>query len=113
VSLPVHQQGQVAELTPDRAPVRQLGQAAQVVPAQAGQVADLVGVARARAHPQRQVPAQVGPDGGHRQPGSGQQPPVAGPAARPGRQRAEEQRGRAGLARRVHQADPLLVPVQG
>jgi len=58
------------------------------------------------------VAAQVGPDGGHREPGRGQQPAVAGPAAGPGRQRAEEQRGRAGLAQGVHQADPLLVPVQ-
>jgi hypothetical protein len=56
--------------------------------------------------------AQVGPDGGHREPGRGQHPAVAGPAAGPGRQRAEEQRGRAGLAQGVHQADPLLVPVQ-
>jgi hypothetical protein len=75
-------------------------------------MADLIGMARARAEPQRQVPAQVGPDGGHREPGGGQQPAVAGPAAGPGRQRAEEQRRRAGLARGVHEADPLLVPVQ-
>jgi hypothetical protein len=58
------------------------------------------------------VAAQVGPDAGHRESGRGQHPAVAGPAAGPGRQRAEEQRGRAGLAQRVHQADPLLVPVQ-
>jgi hypothetical protein len=75
-------------------------------------VADLVGVARARAEPQRQVPAQVGPDGGGGEPGGGQQPAVAGSAAGPGRQRAEKQRGRAGLAYGVHQPDPLLVPVQ-
>jgi hypothetical protein len=58
------------------------------------------------------VAAQVGADAGHREPGRGQDPAVAGPAAGPGRQRAEEQRGRAGLAQGVHQADPLLVPVQ-
>jgi hypothetical protein len=75
-------------------------------------VADLIGVAGAGAEPQRQVTAQVGPDAGHRQPGGGQQPPVPWPSAGPGRQRAEEQGGRAGLAYRVHQADPLLVPVQ-
>jgi hypothetical protein len=75
-------------------------------------VADLLGVAGARAEPQGQVPAQVGADGGHGEPGRGQRPAVAGPAAGPGGQRAGEQRGRAGLADGVHQADPLLVPVQ-
>jgi hypothetical protein len=58
------------------------------------------------------VAAQVGPDGGHREAGGRQQPAVAGLAAGPGRQRAEKQRRRAGLAEGVHQADPLLVPVQ-
>ena len=75
-------------------------------------MADLLGVAGARAEPQRQVPAQVGPDGGGGEPGAGQQPAVTGAAAGPGRQRAEEQGGRAGLAYGVHEADPLLVPVQ-
>jgi hypothetical protein len=75
-------------------------------------VADLLGVAGARAESQRQVPAEVGAHGGHGEPGRGQRPAVAGPAAGPGGQRAEEQRGRAGLADRVDQADPLLVPVQ-
>jgi len=75
-------------------------------------VADLLGVAGARAEPERQVPAEVGADGGHGEPGRGQRPAVAGPAAGPGGQRAEEQRGRAGLAGGVHQPDPLLVPVQ-
>ncbi len=110
--MPVHEQGQVAELAPDRAPVGQFSQRAQVVPAESGQVADLIGVAGARAEPERQVPAEVGADGGHGEPGRGQRPAVASPAAGPSGQRAEEQRGRAGLADGVHQADPLLVPVQ-
>jgi len=75
-------------------------------------VADLIGVAAARAEPQGQVPAQVGAEGGHGQTGRGQRPAVAVPAACPGRQRTKEQRGRAGLAHRVHQADPLLIGVQ-
>jgi len=75
-------------------------------------VTDLLGVTGARAQPQRQVPAEVGANGGHGKPGDGQRPAVAGPAAGPAGQRAEEQRGRAGLANGVHQADPLLVPVQ-
>jgi len=75
-------------------------------------VADLLGVAGAGAEPQRQVAAQVGAAGRQRQPGRRQGPAVAGPAARPGRQRADEQGGRADLADGVHQADPLLVPVQ-
>jgi len=75
-------------------------------------VADLLGVAGAGAEPERQVAAEIGADGGHGQPRGGQRPAVAGPAARPGGQRAEEQRGRAALAGGVHQADPLLVPVQ-
>jgi len=58
------------------------------------------------------VPAEVGADGGHGESGRGQRPAVASPAASPRGQRAEEQRGRAGLADGVHQADPLLVPVQ-
>jgi len=82
------------------------------VPPEPGQVADLLGVAGARAQPQRQVPAQVGPGGGHGQPAAGQHPAVPVPPADPGGQRAEEQRGRAGLADRVHQPDPLLVAVQ-
>ncbi len=73
---------------------------------------DLLGMAGARAEPQRQVPAEVGADGGQGEPGRGQRPAVADPAAGPGGERAEEQRGRAGLADGVHQADPLLVPVQ-
>ena len=76
-------------------------------------MADLLGVAGARAEPQGQVPAEVGADGGHGEPGRGQRPAVTGPAAGPGGQRAEEQGGRASLAGGVHQADPLLVPVQG
>ena len=75
-------------------------------------MADLLGVAGARAEPQRQVPAQVGADGGRAEPGRRQHPAVAGPAAGPGGQRAEEQGGRAALADGVHQADPLLVLVQ-
>jgi hypothetical protein len=75
-------------------------------------VADLLGVTGARAEPERQVPAEVRAEGGHGEPGRGQRPAVAGPAAGPRGQRAEEQRGRAGLADGVHQADPLLVPVQ-
>jgi hypothetical protein len=75
-------------------------------------VADLLGVAGAGAEPERQVAAEIGADGGHGQPGGGQRPAVAGPAASPGGQRAEEQRGRAALAGGVHQADPLLVGVQ-
>jgi hypothetical protein len=82
------------------------------MPAESGQVADLVGVARARAEPQRQVTAQVRPDAGDRETGGGQQPSVPRPSAGPGCQRADEQGGRAGLAHRVHQADSLLVPVQ-
>jgi hypothetical protein len=53
VSLPVNQQGQVAELAPYQALVRQVGQTAQVVPAEPGQVADLLRVTRARAEPER------------------------------------------------------------
>jgi hypothetical protein len=75
-------------------------------------VADLVGVAGARAQPQGQVPAEIGADGAREEPGPGQRPAVAGPAAGPGRQRAEEQRRRPRLADGVHQADPLLVLVQ-
>jgi len=82
------------------------------MPAQPGQVADLLGVAGAGAEPQRQVAAEVGAQGGQREPGRGQRPPIAGPAAGPGGQRPEEQGGRAALADGVHQADPLLVPVQ-
>jgi hypothetical protein len=111
--LPVHEQGQVAELAADRLPVGQLAQAAQVVPAEPGQVADLVGVAGARAEPERQVPAQVGTDGGHGEPGGGQQAAASRPPAGPGRQRADEQGGRAGLAYGVRKADPLLIGVQG
>ena len=75
-------------------------------------MADLLSVAGARAEPERQVPAEVGADGGHGKPGGGQRPAVAGPAAGPRSQRAEEQRGRAGLADGVDQSDPLLVPVE-
>jgi hypothetical protein len=75
-------------------------------------MADLLGVAGARAEPERQVAAEVGADGDHGEPGRGQRPAVADPAAGPRGQRAEEQRGRAGLADSVHEADPLLVPVQ-
>jgi len=75
-------------------------------------MADLLGVAGARAEPQRQVAAEVRTQGRHGQPGRGQRPAVAGPAAGPGGQRAEEQGGRARLADGVDQADPLLVPVQ-
>jgi len=82
------------------------------VPAEPGQVADLVGVAGARTQPQRQVPAEVGAHGGHEEPGPGQHPAGPGPAAGPGGQRAEEEGGRPGLADGVHQADPLLVLVQ-
>ena len=82
------------------------------MPAQPGQVADLFGVAGARAEPQRQVPAEVGADAGQGEPGHGQRPAVADPAAGPDGQRAEEQGGRPGLAHGVHQADPLLVLMQ-
>jgi hypothetical protein len=75
-------------------------------------VADLVGVARSRAEPQRQVPTEIGPEGGDGEPGRRQQPPVARPSARPRGQRAEEQRGRTGLEDGVSQAHPLLVGVQ-
>ncbi len=75
-------------------------------------MADLFGVAGAGAEPQRQVPAEVGADAGQGEPGRGQRPSVAGPAAGPGGQRAEEQGGRPALADGVHQADPLLVLVQ-
>jgi len=75
-------------------------------------VADLIGVAGARAESQRQVPAEVGADRAHGQAGRGQRPAVAGPPAGPGGQRAEEQGRRPALADGVHQADPLLVLVQ-
>jgi hypothetical protein len=75
-------------------------------------VTDLLGVAGARAQSEGQVPAQVGADGGHGEPGRGQGPAIAGPAAGPRSQRAEEERGRSRLADGVHQADPLLLPVQ-
>ena len=75
-------------------------------------MADLIGVAGTRAEPQRQVPAEVGADGAHEEPGRGQHPAVAGPPAGPGGQRTEEQGRRPGLADGVHQADPLLVLVQ-
>jgi len=75
-------------------------------------VADLFGVAGARAEPQRQVPAEVSADAGQGEPGHGQRPAVAGPPPGPGGQRGEEQGGRPGLADSVHQADPLLVLVQ-
>ena len=42
-------------------------------------MADLIGMAGTRAQPERQVPAEVGADGGHREPGRGQRPAVAGP----------------------------------
>ena len=58
------------------------------------------------------MPAEVGADGGHGEPGPGQRPAVAGPAAGLRGQRAEEERGRARLADGVDQADPLLFPVQ-
>ena len=82
------------------------------MPPEPGQVLDRFGVARPCAEPQRQVPAQVGADGGQGEPGDGQQPAVPPQPAGPRRQRAEEQRGRAGLAGGVRQADPLLVLVQ-
>jgi hypothetical protein len=75
-------------------------------------VADLVGVAGARAQPQGQVAAEIGADGAREKPGRGQHPAVAGPPAGPGGQRAEEQGRRPGLADGVHQTDPLLVLVQ-
>ena len=75
-------------------------------------MADLVGVAGARAQPQGQVPAEIGADGAREEPGSGQRPAIAGPPGGPGRQRAEEQGRRPRLADGVHQADPLLVLVQ-
>jgi hypothetical protein len=83
------------------------------MPAQPGQVADRFRVTGPGAEPQRQVPAQVGPGGGHGEPGERQQPAGSAQPARPRRQRAEEQRRRAGLAGGVRQAHPLLVPVQG
>ena len=75
-------------------------------------MSDRLGVARARAEPQRQVTSQVRPGRGHQQPQAGQQPAVPGPPAGPGRQRAKKERGRAALAGGVHQADPLLAGVQ-
>jgi hypothetical protein len=68
-TLPVHQQGQVAELAPHQAAVGQLTEPAQVVPAKLGQVADLIGVAGSRAEPQRQVPAEIGSERGDGQAG--------------------------------------------
>jgi hypothetical protein len=41
------------------------------MPAESGQVADLIGMAGARAEPQRQVAAEVGANGGDREPGCG------------------------------------------
>ncbi len=73
---------------------------------------DLLGVAGARAQSEGQVPAEVRADGSHGEPGRGQRPAVAGPAAGPRGQRAEKERGRARLADGVYQADPLLFPVQ-
>lgn len=82
------------------------------MPAEPGQVADLIGVRRAGAEPFREVPAQVGSHARHGEPGRGQHPARPPPAAGPRRQRAEEQRCGAGLADRVREADPLLVGVQ-
>ena len=52
-----HEQAQVAELAAHGPPVGQVIDRAQVVPAQAGQVTDGLGVAGARAEPQGQVAA--------------------------------------------------------
>ncbi len=93
-------------------PVGQFADGTQVVPAQPGQMADRFRATRPGAEPERQVPAQVGPGTSHGEPGEGQQPARSAQPAGPRRQRAEEQHGRAGLARGVRQADPLLVPVQ-
>jgi len=82
------------------------------MPAQPGQVADLIRVRGAGAEPLRQVPAQVRSRARHGEPGRGQHPAGTLPPARPRRQRAEEQRGGAGLADGVREADPLLVGVQ-
>ncbi len=112
MALPVHQQGQVAELPADQAPVGQVADGAQVMPAQPGQVADRFRVTGAGGKPERQVPAQVRSGASHGEPGEGQQPAVPAQPSGPRRQRAEEQRGRTGLAGRVRQADPLLVAVQ-
>jgi hypothetical protein len=82
------------------------------MPAQPGQVADLIGMRRARAEPFRQVPSQVGSRARHGEPGRGQHPALSLPSAGARRQRAEEQRGRARLAYGVRETDPLLVGVQ-
>ena len=68
VTLAQRHQAQVAELAPREPPVGKFAQRAQVVPAQAGEVLDGLGVTGARAEPERQVPAKVGADGGEREP---------------------------------------------
>ena len=60
-------QAQVSELSARGAPVRQFVQRAQVVPAEAGEVVDRLGVTGAGAKPQREVAAQIGADGGDRE----------------------------------------------
>ena len=49
-------------------PVGEFAQRAEVVPPQAGEVVDRLGMAGAGAEAQRQVPAKVGANGGERQP---------------------------------------------
>jgi hypothetical protein len=85
------QQAEVAELAAGGPPVGKLVQRAQVMPAEGGEVVDRLGVAGPGAEPQRQMAAQVGADGGDRQPAGGQQLAVAVPSGRPGQQRGAEQ----------------------
>jgi hypothetical protein len=59
VAVPHRDHSQVAELAADRPSLRQFRQGAQVVPAEAGEVPDGLGVARPGAEPQREVAAQV------------------------------------------------------
>jgi hypothetical protein len=112
VAVPHRQQAQVTKLAADRTPLWQPRQGAQVVPAERGEVPDRLGMAYPGAKPQREVAAQVSPGRGGGKPAGGQQVPRAAPPGRPGHKRAREQRRRGRLRDGVHQAHPLLVPVQ-
>ena len=112
VALPQRQQAQVAELAAGEVPVRQVIQRAQVVPAEAGEVIDVLRVADPGTEPKRQVSSQVGAGARQHEPARRQHLAVAVPTGEPGDQRGAEQRRGASLGNHVHEADALLVAVQ-
>src|SRR5215472_5102777 len=107
-----HDEAEVAELAPGYAAVGQVVDTAQVVPAERGKVRYRFCVAGPSAEWESQVPAEVGACRQGGEPAERKRPAFGVPADRPCQQRASEQRRRAGIGGRVHDADPLLLPVQ-